>query len=414
MKTASLFLAVPILLCAQSAHVSPNEFPWRASLDVKETSGYVSVRINRAFYERTEASYADLRLFGPTGTESSYLLRDLHPARPDPSVQSQLIDRVRTPKGQLQFVLDFGIAPPIHNRIVFDTADPDFRRAVLIESSLDRTTWDLVRTAAILRFQQDGQRLESLHIDYPDSARRYLRVTIDSWQDPKTLISVKVQRTASPNAEDWEDLASATPEVSRLTDQNATRFDLSYHFGLLRETRLLIATPSKEFYRSAAVSHSGGGQAWASSGSRVLYRVPGAEELAIRAQSVNTAHIRLDVFDADSQPIEITSVQLQAPAREIVFPISGAGAYTFYLGLAGAAAPRYDLESILDRGTGIRPISLAAPSWESNPAYIPPSERPKPFTERFPWLLPAVVVLAVAAMGAAAYRLIKSPAPDEP
>jgi hypothetical protein len=408
MKTASLFLAVPLLLCAQSAHVSPNEFPWRASLDVKETSGYAAVRINRGFYERTAAGFADLRLFGPAGTESSYLLRELHPARPDPAVQSELLDLVRTSMGQLQFVLDFGIAPPIHNRIVLDTAEPDFRRPVLIESSLDRTTWDLVRTAAILRFQQDGQSLESLHIDYPDSARRYLRVTVDSWKDPKSLISAKAQRTASPNAEDWESLASATPEVSQLSDPKSTRFEFSYPFGLLNETRLVIATPSKEFYRSAAVSHSGGGQTWASSGSRVLYRVPGAEELAIRAQSVNTAHIRLDVFDADSQPIEITTIHLQAPAREIVFPISGAGSYTFYLGLAGAAAPSYDLESILDRGTGIRPISLTVPSWESNPAYIPPSERPKPFTERFPWLLPAVVVLAVAAMGAAAYRLLRS------
>ncbi len=405
---ACLTLAFPLLLCAQSAHVSPNEFPWRARLDIKETSGYAAVRINRSFYASTAANFADLRLFGPSGAEISHLLRDLHPARPNPSLQSQLLDLVRTPKGQLQFILDFGIAPPIHNRIVFDIADPGFRRPVLIESSLDRTTWDTVRTAAILRFQQDGQRLESLHIDYPDSARRYLRVTIDSWNDPKSFTSVQAQRTPSPNAEDWEDLASATPQASALSDRRSTRFEFSFPFGYLSEARLVIASPNKEFYRSAAFSHSGGGKTWRSAGSHILYRVPGAEELAIRAQSVATTHLRLDVFDADSQPIEITTIHLQAPAREIVFPISGAGSYTFYLGLAGAAAPSYDLENILGRGTGVSPIALAVPSWESNPNHIPPAERPKPFTERFPWLLPSVVVLAVAAMGAAAYRLLRS------
>jgi len=408
MKTVSLILVSPLLLCGQSAHVSPNEFPWRAKLDIKETSGYAAVRINREFYERTAANFDDLRIFGPSGAEISCLLRDLHPARPDPSVQTQLLDLVRTRKGQLQFILDFGIAPPIHNRIVFDTPDPDFRRPVLIESSLDRTTWDLVRTAAILRFQQDGQSLESLRIDYADSARRYLRITIDSWKDPKSLISVKAQRTASPNAEDWEHLASATPEVSSLNDRKSTRFEFSYPFAYLSEVRLVIVSPGQEFFRSAVFSQSAGGQTWTSSGSHILYRVPGAEELAIRAQSVNTTHLRIDVFDADNQPLEITTIHLQAPAREIVFPLSGAGSYTFYLGLAGAAAPRYDLENILDRGTGISPIAVAVPSWESNPSYVPPAERPKPFTERFPWLLPSVVVLAVAAMGAAAYRLLRS------
>lgn len=408
MKTVSLTLAFPLLLCAQSARVAPDEFPWRSRLEIKDTSGYATVRINRAFYERTAANFADLRLFGPSGTESSYLLRDLHPARPDPSVQTQLLDLVRTPKGQIQFILDFGIAPPIHNRIVFDTADPDFRRPVLIESSLDRTTWDLVRTAAILRFQQDGQRLESLRVDYPDSARRYLRITVDSWKDPKSLVSIQAQRSPSPNAEDWEHLASTTPRSTPLGDRKSTRFEFAFPFGSLSETRLVIASPTREFYRSAALSHSGGGKTWTTSGSHILYRVPGAEELAIRAQSVDTTHLRLDVFDADSQPIEISTIHLQAPAREIVFPISGAGSYTFYLGLSGAAAPGYDLEDILVRGAGISPIALAVPSWESNPAYVPPAERPKPFTERFPWLLPSVVVLAVAAMGAAAHRLMRS------
>ncbi len=241
MKTVSLILVSPLLLCGQSAHVSPNEFPWRAKLDIKETSGYAAVRINREFYERTAANFDDLRIFGPSGAEISCLLRDLHPASPDPSVQTQLLDLVRTRKGQLQFILDFGIAPPIHNRIVFDTPDPDFRRPVLIESSLDRTTWDLVRTAAILRFQQDGQSLESLRIDYADSARRYLRITIDSWKDPKSLTSVQAQRTPSPNAEDWENLASATPEVSSLNDRKSTRFEFSYPFAYLSEVRLVTS-----------------------------------------------------------------------------------------------------------------------------------------------------------------------------
>jgi hypothetical protein len=413
MKTLSLaaILALPVL--AQSAHVSSNEFPWRASVDVKETSGYASVRLNRAFYEKSASNFDDIRVFGPSGVEISCLLRDLHPAHPVASIQTRMLDFVQTPKGQLQFILDFGVAPPLHNRVAFTTPDSDFRRAVLIESSLDLSTWDIVRTAAILRFQQDDQRLESLRIDYPDSARRYLRVTIDSWKDPHSLTSVIAQRSASPNAEDWEHLASATPAVSPLPVRKSSRFDFSFPFGHLSDIRLVLDSPSTGFYRSASLAASGAGDTWVYSGHHIFYRVPGAEELTLRARSINVSHLRLDVHDADNQPIEIKSIHLQIPAREIVFPAIGSGRYTFYLGLAGVPPPRYDLEEVLARGAGISPIAIAAPVWESNPTYVPPAQRPIPFTERFPWLLPSVVVLAVAALGAAAYRLIKSPATDK-
>ncbi|HNY38938.1 MAG TPA: DUF3999 family protein [Bryobacteraceae bacterium] len=414
MKTLSLAAFCALPLFAQSAHLSPREFPWRARIEVKESSGYAAVRINRGFYEKSAANFADLRLFGPSGIEVSSLLRDLHPAAPSASIATQTLDLVQTRKGQLQFILDFGVAPPFHNRLSFATTETDFRNTVLIESSLDRASWDAVRTAAILRFQQDGTRLESLSIDYPDSSRRYLRVTIDSWKDPKSLTAVTAQRSASPNAEDWEPLATAVPKAAPLPDRKSTRYDFAFPFGWMNDLRLSIESPAKEFYRSAELSWSSDGASWASTYGNVIYRVPGAEELSIRSRTINVSHLRLDVHDADSQPIEIRSISLHAPAREVVFPISGVGVYSIYLGLANAPKPSYDLVDILSRGATVSPIHIATPEWEPNPSYVLPAQRPKPFTERFPWLLPSVVVLAVAALGLAAYRLMKSAGQGKP
>jgi hypothetical protein len=409
MKIARLapFIALPLL--AQPAHLSPDQFPWRAAITVKEAGGYAAVRITKPFYEKTSASFADLRLFGPANVETPWLLRNLYPARPDPAIPTQTLDQVHTAKDQFQLILDFGVAPPIHNRLVFDIPGDDFRHPVLIESSLDRHVWDDVRTAAILRFMQDGKRLESLTVDYPDSSRRYLRITIGHWKDRKLAASVRAQRTESPNAEDWERLGSAGVNATPLPDQKSTRIEFEYPYGPLEDVRLVVQTPSKEFHRSAALSYSADNKSWTPAGSHILYRVPGAEELTLRSPRLNGLHVRLEIFNGDDQPLDVTAVHLYVPAREAVFPISDAGAYAFHLGLPGAAAPNYDLEKVLARAAAVTPVALPAPTWESNPAYIPPEERPKPFTERFPWLLPAVVALAIALMGAAAYRLIKSP-----
>jgi len=397
-------------LFAQSSHLAPREFPWRAQVEVKDSSGYGSVRINRSFYDHTAANFADLRLFGPSAMEISSLLRDIHPALPATSIETHMLDLVRTPKGHLQFVLDFGVAPPFHNRVVFATPEPDFRNTVLIESSLDRAAWDAVRTAAIMRFQQDGERLESLSIDYPDSSRRYLRITVEAWKDRPLFTAVTAQCSASPNSEDWELLATASVAATPLPSQKSTRYDFAFPFGWMNDITLTIASPAKEFYRSAELSWSADGTAWASTHGNVIYRVPGAEELTIRARTVNASHLRLTIHDSDSQPVAIQSITLRAPAREIVFPIAGAGVYSLYLGVAGAPQPSYDLAEILSRGSAVLPIVHSTPRWEQNPAYVAPARRPKPFTERFPWLLPLVVAVAVLGMGAAAWRLLQKPA----
>lgn len=413
MKTVSVIAALSLPLLAQPVHLSLDQFPWRAAFEVKETGGYAAVRLSRPFYEKTAAGFSDLRLFGPANIETPWLLRDLHPARPDSAIPAQALDQVHTPKSQFQLILDFGVAPPIHNRLVFDVPGDDFRHPVLIESSLDRREWDEVRTAAILRFAQDGKRLESVAVDYPDSTRRYLRITIGDWKDRKLAASVHAQRAESPNAEDWEHLGSAGVKAAPLVDQKSTRFEFEYPYGYLNGVRLAVRTTSKEFYRSAALSYSSDGKSWTSAGSHVLYRVPGAEELSIRASRLNGLHVRIEVFDADDQPLEINAVDLQVPAREVVFPINDAGAYAFHLGLPRCAAPNYDLEKVLARAATVTPVALPAPAWESNPAYVPPEQRPKPFTELFPWLLPAVVALAIAILGAAAYRLMKSTAKEK-
>lgn len=409
MKTVSLVAVLSLRLLAQPVHLSPDQFPWRAGFNVKEAGGYATVRLSKSFYEKTSANFADLRLFGPSSVETPWLLRNLHPARPDPAIATQSLDQVHTAKDQFQLILDFGVAPPIHNRLVFDVPGADFRHPVLIESSLDRQEWDDVRTAAILRFEQDGKRLESLAVDYADTSRRYLRITIGNWKDRKLTASARAQRTESTNAEDWEHLGSAGVRTTLLPDQKSTRFEFEYPYGQLEDVRLVAQTTSKEFHRSATLSYSADGKSWISAGSYVLYRVPGAEELAIRALRLNGLHVRLEIFNADDQPLDITAVQLFVPAREAIFPINESGTYAFHLGLPRAVAPNYDLEKVLSRAAAVTPLALPTPAWEDNPDYVPPEERPKPFTERFPWLLPLVVTLAIALMGAAAYRLIKSP-----
>lgn len=410
MKRISLMLLLAVAALGQNLKrdgtLTPKDFAYRTALEVAEPADYASVRLDRQFYERTAGQFRDLRIFGPGGKAVPWVMRDMHAFTPREPLRPRILDRVRTPEGALRFVVDFGRSVPVHNRLVIETTETNFRSRARLESSDDRQEWSFVRDAAFLRFDQDGHRLESLAIDYPDSTRQYLRLTVENWPRPEALTAV-VSELDPINTEDWEPLAAVAPRVSTLKDRRATQLDMEFPFRWLSDVRFTLESVSKDFSRSVELSHSADGKFWSSQYNFAIYRVPGAEQLSLRARTVSTQHVRLVIFNRDDAPLAVSKVRLDAPARQIVFPASSPGRYALYLGRDGAPTPEYDLPAILSRRNRVDPIRLAASEWERNPEYVAPVPPPKPFSERFPYVLPGVMGVAVAGMGYAALRLIR-------
>ena len=410
MKRISLILLLAIAATGQNLKrddaLSPKDFEYRATLDVEQPAEYASVRLDRQFYERTAGQFRDLRIFGPGGEAVPWVIRDMHAFAPREPLRPRILDRVLTPEGELEFVVDFGGSAPVHNRLVIETTETNFRCRTRLESSDDRQRWSFVRDAALLRFDQDARRLESLAIDYPDSTRQYLRLTVENWPRPEALTGV-VSELDPVNAEDWEPLAAVVPRVSTLKNQRATQLDVEFPFRWLGDARFTLESDSKEFWRSVELSHSADGKLWSSQYNFVIYRVAGADQLSLRARSVATQHVRLVISNRDDAPLAVSKVRLDVPARQIVFPAPSPGPYAFYLGRDGTPSPEYDLPVILSRRNRVEPARLTASAWERNAEYVAPVPPPKPFSERFPYVLPGVMGVAVACMGYAALRLIR-------
>lgn len=411
-------LSVVVLLAVSAAAaqpvksdsaLSPKDFEYRATLEVAQPADYASVRLDRRFYERTSGQFRDLRIFGPDGKAVPWVVRDTRAFVPRQPLRPRILDRTRTPDGALQFVVDFGRSVPVHNRLVIETTETNFRSRVRLESSGDRRQWNFVRDAALLRFDQNGRRLESLAVDYADSTRQYLRVTVENWPRPEALTGV-VSELDPINVEDWEPLAAVVPRASVLKDQSATRLDMEFPFRWLNDARLTLESDSSEFSRSVALAHSTDGTSWSFQYDCVIYRVAGAEQLSLRARTVATQHVRFTIFNRDDAPVAVSKVRLDVPARQIVFPAASSGRYTFYLGREVAQSPEYDLPAVLSRRNRVDPVHLAAPAWERNPEYVAPMPPPKPFSERFPYVLPGVLGVAVAGMGYAAFKLMRKAA----
>lgn len=419
MKPISFLLLAVAVTSAEGTRqgepLTARDFEFRAFIDVSQPGEYGAIRLDRHFYRHSKSRWGDLRVFPPgAGDAIPWVFRDVAEPRRTQPLALRILNRVRTAQGNLQFVADFGSEPVHYDSITLHLDGDEFRRSLRIESSQDGRQWDFVRAGAIMRFRQDGQTLEFLTIECPPSTRRFVRVTIENWAEPAALASVTA-RTAAVRPLEWEDLGECAPRLAPgengqppPASLKATQYDCEFPYGDIEGARLMVETTAAEFARNVYVASSVDGQSYVDNGAgTVLYRVPGAERLATTVGRIHGRHVRLRVMDLDNQPLRITRLRLEAPAREIVLPVRTAGRYRIYLGREATRRPSWDLADVLARRGKIAPVPLSVAAWERNPDFVAPAPPPKPFSERYPGLLTGVVILAALSMGYGAWRLMR-------
>lgn len=406
--------ALALVLAAGGALGQMAEWRWQAEVEVKEGREFAALKLGRAMYERSESEFRDLRIVGPDGKEVGWTWAD-RTARNAGARRwhdaNRLLNLVTTPAGALQFVAEARASEGPHHGVRLDVSEPEFQRKVLVETGDDLRNWDVAARGSVVRLVVEGQRLESLAVSYPASTRRYVRVTVEDWPDPKTLKAVEVDSRVE-FADEWEVVGRV--EGLKKSEQRGhpeapvrvgrTQWEFSMDLPAFHGGRLVVETPTVLFARGVTLESSADSEAWRESGSGMLYRAAGKESLEVGLGRVYPRRMRLSLTEWDNPALEIAAVRLEAPVRRVVFPARVAGRYRVYLGKEGARMPDYDVGAVLARSAGVTPVAVEVGAWAENPEYVPPA---KPVSERWPWLLPGVLGLAVAVMGWWAWGLLR-------
>ena len=93
---------------------------------------------------------------------------------------------------------------------------------------------------------------------------------------------------------------------------------------------------------------------------------------------------------------------LSAGRRVVEFPAQATGQYWLYYGSSSARQPAYDFAQT--RPLRVQPVMVELGAEEQNPAY---RETQKPWTDRRPEVLYAVLVAAILVMGFIAVRFLR-------
>ena len=113
---------------------------------------------------------------------------------------------------------------------------------------------------------------------------------------------------------------------------------------------------------------------------------------------MTASRLRLVVTDYRNPPLELRAATVRAAAREVVFaaPARAVSGLRLYYGNPKAEPPGYDFARNLPATLVPSPARLSLGSRSENPDYRP---EPKPFTERWPWVIYVILGAICLALG---------------
>lgn len=281
---------------------------------------------------------------------------------------------------------------------------------VRVETSDDLNRWQtLVAETTVARLANDGAEILLDQFDLPRRQARYLRVTQRDGNQPLAITAVEVRHRRSELPERrWRELAG-----KRVAE--GWEFESGGWFPV---DRLLLTNPGNFLVTAHVYSRQAAEDAWRDRGVRTFYRS------SVAARVAESEPLR--IADGDRfWRVEFEGEGLAAPTLrvgwlpdEVIFLKQGAAPYVLAYGQAGVDGRPWPLTELLRQLNGSQPVDLSVVPFARalDPEMLGGPDRLLDLPTPVDWrtvVLWAVLVLGVGAVGAMAYRLLRSPAPPD-
>lgn len=409
------------LLCAAAACVTAwaTDLPstwryWRYSRPVASLSVSArtpaEIRLPWEVFSRSEARGADFRLIDDRGQETPFELA-ADPGEPatEQVHAAKLIENSFVPGQFTQVIADLGERPPSYNQVRIETPESDFIIWVELALSDDARLWRVVNPRApVSRFH--ARSIEGTQtIPFEALSARYVRLRLSegSTQFPVTAvaglskgISREPERTAFP--------VQMTLETS--ADSAETRWRVDCGTPNFPVSEVAFSTDQPEFYRAVRLSTSENGEEWSFRASGEIHRYREGDKLkeqlrVVFPESSGERYWRVEIVNGNDPPLSGVRSEFRGVPRRMLFLAQPGRTYRVLYGNLAAKSPQYDVAHLFAALPAKRVYAVATLGDEEvNAAYADP----RPFTERHPVVLWVALAIAIAILGFAALRALRS------
>jgi hypothetical protein len=406
-----------LILCALllQADFQPSSWKYRRPLsddpavsidpDTLHQPRVAVLNVDRGTYIHSNPDLADLRVTSGLD-EVPYVIEKMSGSHRQTEVSSGALNQGVNASGDLELTVDVG-TDQRHNGLRLSTTRINFRQKVSVSTSDDGRNWMRVRDDGyIFDFSQDQRQVSVLNVGYPISTRRYVRLTVYGWNDPKAVLQCFV--TLEENKPPIRDLmATLKVEPQQEAKTQSTLFTWDLGLPGIPHDQLMLDVDTPAFQRAAAVESSQDGKDWSFLGLGVLSRFRKEQSLTLDFPESHNRYLRLRVYNRDDRPLAVKAAALNVIRSRVKFKLASGGSYWLYYGNQDAHAPSYDLRELLAREAPAPEAAFVAGTEETNPAYREKPPPVKPWSEQHPTVLYVTLALAVLGMGTVTVRFLK-------
>ena len=249
-----------------------------------------------------------------------------------------------------------------------------------------RRSLDVAKPAAVASFTVDSLLYQRSRGELAD-----LRIVRDQVETPHIIRELETR-----------DEFPISPSTMQEANSRSTLVTADIGFPGLPHDRIQLVVEPGQFYRSVTVESGRDSTKWRQTGEGVVFRTEDMAALTISFAEQWDRYIRIRIFNGDNPPLAVRQLILSARRRVIEFPAETTGRYWLYYGSFGARRPSYDFAQTRPLHAAVALTALGVE--ENNPAY---REAEKPWTDRRPELLYAVLAAAILVIGFVAVRFLR-------
>ncbi|NTV12975.1 MAG: DUF3999 domain-containing protein [Desulfobulbaceae bacterium] len=352
-------------------------------------------------------SFADLRVVSDRKEEVPWQIVSRRPERRTEVLPTQIRNLSSTDKGETWLELLVDGQETAANAVEIVTPTTDFTRQVEVLGSVDAKTWNTLRKDGVIFDINRGEKLHHTSITFPQASFRHLALKITNGDAlPLTISAVKVtQESVSPEQTYSVYGVTGKTEVDVSRQENSIVVRMNTVFPL---DRLTIDTAERNFQRLVEVQVKRGAGDWERWVQGSIFSLDTETmheaQLSINMPEVATKEFRLIFKNLDSPPLPVKNVVGSGYRRLLVFKQSSDKKLYLFWGNPMAQLPHYDLAELIAKekldGVPVARLGEVRPNtkFAGNDARLP-------FSERYKYLLYAVVVMAIAGLVLLQYRV---------
>jgi hypothetical protein len=409
-------LAGPLLILGQFDSAKWN---WRAPLVTSPRNGIVALPLDGEIYDNLLNPPQDLRVVNGSGALVPHAIRCGRTATASSVVSRavRIINRTYTPGLSSHAVLDFG-EHVIKNRLRVRLSGQNYLRKVAVEGGDDQAKWETIAENLLLfdvRIPNQSHHVDTL--TFPDNNFQFLRLTVEN--SPDDTDHAEIQEVTAFYEEPAGDAQFAVAEVANRVvaqENKSTVVTLDLRFQNLPIHHIVLDAADPMFHRSYTVEGR----------NTITHKVYRRAEEAWRSKEIETPwsfvakgtfqrlqdggrpvesresiiphvayrYLRIKIDNGDDAPLSLRDFTVFRRMCSLIFESQSGTAYALYGGNPEAQAPEYDFARTLG-GMDVAAIPKVGMQAIER---LQPTESTIPWSERYWYLLSAVVIVAVLLM----------------